>query len=249
MHYTYTNHLITEETHQPLFSLYKKIYARKDPKYLFIKRLFDCTIALLVLVFLLSWLLPVMALLIKLDSKGPVFFKQKRVGYNGNIFNCLKLRSMVVNKDADKKQATDNDPRITNLGKFLRVSCIDELPQFFNVLVGDMSIVGPRPHMISDCKAFSQQIDGYNFRHLMKPGITGMSQVKGYRGETSSFYDVFHRYQWDAFYVRNANILLDIKIIKRTFIQTFMAIKNMLTKKEEKIYTSKVIPINYLKSN
>jgi putative colanic acid biosysnthesis UDP-glucose lipid carrier transferase len=207
----------------------------KSRSYLIAKRAFDIFLSLLVCVTLLWWLLPLVALLIKLESRGPVFFVQNRVGLRGQIFGCIKLRSMVVNKDADKKQACNNDPRITPFGKFLRISCIDELPQFFNVLMGQMTIVGPRPHMLSDCESFASQIENYDLRHSMRPGITGMAQVKGYRGKTTGFLDVFHRYQMDAFYVRNANFLLDLRIVFQTFIQTIQAIVRVIKKKEQKI--------------
>lgn len=192
----------------------------RNKRTLFFKRVFDITVSLLVIVGLLSWLLPLLAVLIKLNSKGPVFFVQKRVGAFGKIFNCFKLRTMIVNEQADVRQAETNDPRITDFGMFLRLSCLDELPQFFNVLMGDMSIVGPRPHMLKDCNEFSRIIRFYNHRNLVKPGITGMAQVKGYRGKTNSFYDITHRYKWDMFYVRNLSFQLDMRIIRLTITST-----------------------------
>jgi putative colanic acid biosynthesis UDP-glucose lipid carrier transferase len=188
------------------------------------KRMFDLFVSSIVIVCILSWLLPVLAILLKLDSKGPVFFIQKRRGAGGKLFRCLKLRSMIVNENADVEQASENDPRITRFGNFLRKSCLDELPQFFNVLWGSMSIVGPRPHMISDCEAFKKVIPEYDRRHAVKPGITGIAQVKGYKGQTDSFHDVFHRYQWDIFYVRNAGLMLDLKIIQQTGLQILQAV-------------------------
>jgi putative colanic acid biosynthesis UDP-glucose lipid carrier transferase len=131
---------------------------------------------------------------------------------------------MVVNNDSDSKQAVNNDPRITNLGKFLRLTSLDELPQFFNVLKGEMSIVGPRPFMHSDDLAFSEKVSNYEIRYYSKPGITGMAQVKGYRGPSVSFHSIFHRYQWDAFYIRNACHSLDFKIIRLTIYQIFRSI-------------------------
>ncbi|MGN6402064.1 MAG: sugar transferase [Flavisolibacter sp.] len=187
---------------------------------LFFKRTFDVIFSSFVVVFILSWLLPILAILIKLSSKGPVFFVQQRVGAFGKTFNCFKLRTMIVNAQANTKQAQANDPRITAIGKFLRLSCLDELPQFFNVLKGDMSIVGPRPHMIKDCKEFSKLIKQYNSRSLVKPGITGMAQVKGYRGKTNGFYDVSHRFKWDMFYVRNLSFILDMQIMGLTVTST-----------------------------
>jgi putative colanic acid biosynthesis UDP-glucose lipid carrier transferase len=126
---------------------------------------------------------------------------------------------MYINKDADIRQASENDPRITRVGSFLRVTGLDEFPQFFNVLLGQMSIVGPRPHMPADCNKFANTINGYKFRNLAKPGITGLAQIKGYRGPTKDFESIFHRYQFDAFYVRNANFWLDIRIVRKTGAQ------------------------------
>jgi len=214
-------------------------YKNKTRTFLLAKRTVDVVLSLLVISLVLWWLLPILAILIKLDSPGPVLFIQKRVGLFGKTFKCLKLRTMVVNKHADTRQAEKDDPRITSLGKFLRLSCIDELPQFFNVLIGDMSVVGPRPHMIRDCEEFGEQVPDYALRQLVRPGITGMAQVKGYRGKTEGFFDVFHRYQWDIFYVRNANIMLDLRIINKTIAQTVKAVfvasekeVNAATKKE-----------------
>lgn len=206
--------------------------------YLASKRVLDIITSLFVIVFLLSWLLPVLAIIIKLDSRGPVFFIQKRVGFLGKTFRCFKLRTMIVNTVSDQKQATTNDPRITRLGRFLRITSLDELPQFFNVLLGNMSIVGPRPHMHKDNADFSQVVENYRFRYLVKPGITGMAQVKGYRGPALDFYSIFHRYQWDAFYIRNANLSLDFKIIRLTAVQVLKSIfsfgaKGNLTNEEQ----------------
>ena len=198
------------------------------------KRIFDIFLSFIAIVFILSWLLPILAIFIKLDSKGPVFFIQKRVGAFGKIFSCIKLRSMVVNADANLVQAQQNDPRITRFGKFLRFSCLDELPQFFNVLIGDMSVVGPRPHMIKDCKEFSKLVKHYDSRNSVKPGITGIAQVKGYRGKTEDYFDVSHRYKWDMFYVRNSSLSLDIKIVGLTIRTTILSIYNRYAVKEKK---------------
>jgi putative colanic acid biosynthesis UDP-glucose lipid carrier transferase len=192
--------------------------------YLAGKRSFDILASLFIILFILSWLVPVLAILIKLDSGGPVFFLQRRVGFMGRTFRCLKFRTMVVNKDCDLQQARENDPRITRLGRFLRVTSLDELPQFINVLVGDMSIVGPRPFMHKDNDAFRQVVFNYNFRFYARPGITGMAQVKGFRGPTVTLQSIFHRYQWDAFYVRNACPSLDMRIIRLTARQILKSI-------------------------
>jgi putative colanic acid biosynthesis UDP-glucose lipid carrier transferase len=197
-----------------------RAYISQRQSYLLGKRIVDVAISVLVLVFVLSWLFPILFLLIKLDSKGPVFFVQKRVGFLGRSFQCLKFRTMHVNPEADTRQATESDPRITRMGNFLRHSNLDELPQFLNVLAGQMSIVGPRPHMYSDCINFSRVVDSYKFRNLMKPGITGLAQVKGYRGPALNFEQIFRRYQWDAFYVRNASFWLDLRIMHLTAAQT-----------------------------
>lgn len=196
-------------------------YLTEKRNYFFFKRIFDIVLASLVVVFVLSWLFPIIALLIKLDSPGPVFFIQRRVGRWGRSFNCLKFRTMVVNDQANSKQAAENDSRITRVGNFLRKSNLDEFPQFLNVLMGQMSIVGPRPHMHSDCNAFSSVVHNYKFRNTVKPGITGLAQIKGYRGPTKNFESIFHRYQFDAFYIRNANFWLDMRIIRKTAGQTF----------------------------
>ena len=195
-------------------------YIDRQRHYLYAKRVFDIVASLIAIVFIFSWLFPILWLLIKLDSRGPAFFVQKRVGFLGRSFPCLKFRTMYINSEANTKQATENDPRITRMGSFLRHSNLDEIPQFLNVLLGHMSVVGPRPHMYQDCSNFSQVVDAYKFRSLMKPGITGLAQVKGYRGPAQNFDKIFRRFQWDAFYVRNAGFWLDMRIVHRTATQT-----------------------------
>jgi putative colanic acid biosynthesis UDP-glucose lipid carrier transferase len=187
--------------------------------YRFWKRVFDFSISLIFILGILSWLLPLIALLIKWDSKGPVFFLQKRVGKGGRSFICFKFRTMIANPEANAMQAVPNDRRITRMGKFLRKSNIDEFPQFLNVMIGDMSIVGPRPHMHSDFSRFSALIPGYSVRNLVRPGITGLSQVKGYCGPAPTYESIFYRYHWDTMYIRSANFWLDIVIIGRTALQ------------------------------
>jgi putative colanic acid biosysnthesis UDP-glucose lipid carrier transferase len=183
------------------------------------KRVFDIVLSTLVILLVLSWLTPLLAILIKLSSRGPVFFFQKRVGRFGRSFTCIKFRTMIVNSEADRCSASENDWRITRIGKFLRQSNMDELPQFFNVLLGNMSIVGPRPHMYADCREFSTVVPRYKLRSLVKPGITGLSQVKGYHGQVISMECIYQRYIWDVFYVRNAGLWLDMRIVAITALQ------------------------------
>jgi len=183
-----------------------------------VKRIFDIAFSLAVIVIILSWLIPIIGLAIKMDSKGPVFFKQKRAGKFNVPFMCWKFRTMKVNDLADTKQATKDDDRITKLGKFLRKSSLDEMPQFINVLLGDMSIIGPRPHPIKLNEKFAAEISTLMARHYVKPGITGMAQIMGYRGETKELSDMVNRGRLDRFYIENWSFLLDIKIIVRTVI-------------------------------
>jgi putative colanic acid biosynthesis UDP-glucose lipid carrier transferase len=208
------------------------LIARKN--YLFWKRVFDIAFSSLVIIFLLSWLVPIIAVLIKMSSKGPVFFIQNRVGFLGRSFKCIKFRTMVVNTEANSKQAVQDDPRITKLGYFLRNSNLDELPQFFNVLIGHMSIVGPRPHMHSDCYDFSIVVRNYKFRNITKPGITGLAQVKGYRGPAKDIESIFKRYQWDSFYVRNQGFRLDFRIIGLTIVTTLSGMLSLAFRRKQK---------------
>lgn len=184
------------------------------------KRIFDIVFSFLVIVLLFSWLFPIMALLIKLGSKGPVFFVQKRSGKNNITFRCVKFRSMKVNNDANLLQASANDYRLTKLGKFMRKTNLDELPQFFNVLLGDMSVVGPRPHMLKHTEQYSKLISQYMLRHWLKPGITGWAQVNGYRGETKEVSDMEKRVEFDIWYGENWNFYLDLRIIWLTVFNT-----------------------------
>lgn len=183
-----------------------------------VKRGFDIVFSLLVIIFFLSWAMPIIALLIKLDSKGPVLFKQKRTGKHNKEFWCLKFRTMYVNDEADVKQATKDDSRITRVGAFLRKTSLDEFPQFFNVLAGSMSIVGPRPHMLKHTEHYSRLIEKFMARHYIKPGITGLAQAKGYRGETRTEPAMRGRVKLDRFYIENWSFLLDLKIIVATVI-------------------------------
>lgn len=158
------------------------------------------------------------AIAIKLTSPGPIFFRQKRTGYMGNEFWCYKFRTMHVNADADSLQASKDDPRKTRLGDFLRRTSIDELPQFYNVLKGDMSVVGPRPHMLKHTEDYSRLIGNYMVRHFIKPGITGWAQVMGYRGQTEELWQMEKRVEHDIWYIEHWSFLLDVKIIIRTII-------------------------------
>ncbi|SHN34635.1 putative colanic acid biosysnthesis UDP-glucose lipid carrier transferase [Cyclobacterium lianum] len=189
-----------------------------DESQLFVKRSLDLVLSIGLVVFVFSWLFPIIGLLIKATSKGPVFFQQLRHGKDNVPFYCLKFRTMYLNDQADVKQATKNDPRVTWIGKFLRKSSMDELPQFFNVIKGDMSIVGPRPHAVPMNYKFSAEIDNFMFRHTVKPGITGLAQAKGFRGETRDFYDIYSRCKLDIFYVNNWSPFLDLKIIFWTIV-------------------------------
>lgn len=189
----------------------------EDSANMFIKRGFDILFSSFVIVFILSWLTPIIALFIKLESKGPVFFKQSRNGFNYREFDCYKFRSMTPNKNANLYQATRGDQRVTKVGKFIRKTSIDELPQFFNVLFGDMSVVGPRPHMVSHTNMYAKKIDKFMVRHFVKPGITGLAQVSGFRGEVETDKDIIGRVKYDIFYIENWSLLLDIKIIFQTF--------------------------------
>jgi putative colanic acid biosysnthesis UDP-glucose lipid carrier transferase len=207
-------------------------------KYLFFKRCFDVFFSSLAILLVMSWLLAIVALAIKLDSRGPVFFRQKRIGRNGRSFLCIKFRTMIKNKEADERPAEEDDDRITKTGKILRRINIDELPQLFNVFMGQMSMVGPRPHMLADCIRFSFVIHSYQFRSLMRPGITGWAQVNGFHGPTSDYESISLRYYWDAQYVRKANFWLDIKIIWTTAMQMFKNIGTAFRRSTRKITTT-----------
>jgi len=190
------------------------------------KRLYDIAISSLVIIFILSWLVPILALLIWLDSRGPIFFVQQRSGKNGKTFNCLKFRSMRMNADADAKQATKKDVRITRLGRFLRKSNLDEMPQFFNVFMSDMSVVGPRPHMIKHTEDYSKLLDHYMIRHFLKPGITGWAQIHGYRGEIRIVDDINNRVEYDLWYLENWSLWLDTRIMFLTALNMVRGEKN-----------------------
>jgi len=191
-----------------------------DSLHKIIKRIFDIVFSLIIIIGLLSWLTPILAIIIRVDSKGPLFFMQKRNGLNNKEFNCFKFRSMRINDLADIEQVSKNDTRITKIGKFIRKTSIDELPQFFNVLLGDMSVVGPRPHMVSHTNMYAERIDKFMVRHFIKPGITGLAQTKGFRGEVETDKDIINRVRYDIFYIEKWSLLLDIKIVFNTIYNT-----------------------------
>ena len=181
-----------------------------------IKRVFDVVVSSLVLLLIYPWLIPLVALAVKASSKGPIFFKQLRSGIDNKDFYCYKFRTMRVNKLSDELQASKEDSRITRIGSFLRKTNLDEFPQFLNVFIGDMSIVGPRPHMLKHTDEYSKLVDSYMVRQLVKPGITGPAQVYGFRGETKTTAEMEGRVELDVWYIENWSILLDLKMIMLT---------------------------------
>ncbi|WP_405384887.1 exopolysaccharide biosynthesis polyprenyl glycosylphosphotransferase [Maribacter sp. LLG6340-A2] len=183
-----------------------------------LKRAFDIAFSLFVIFGILIWLGPLLALLITLESRGPVFFIQKRTGFDNKEFQCFKFRSMAVNESSDLMQAGKNDMRVTKIGKFIRKTSIDELPQFYNVFFGNMSVVGPRPHMLKHTDEYASRVDKYMLRHFVKPGITGLAQIRGYRGEIEKESDIQNRIKFDIFYVENWSFFLDLKIIVQTVV-------------------------------
>lgn len=216
--YTKPNNLV-------LIGDYPVLYLRNEPlESLFnrmIKRLFDILFSLFIILFIFSWLFPIIAILIKLESRGPVLFKQQRSGRDNFPFWCYKFRSMRLNDFSDSKAATKGDKRVTKLGAFMRKTSIDELPQFFNVLFGNMSIVGPRPHMLIHTNQYGDLINQYMVRHFVKPGITGWAQVNGYRGEIQSIHDIEGRIEKDVWYIENWSFPLDLQIILLTIYNIF----------------------------
>lgn len=192
-----------------------------------LKRIFDIIFSVFVLLFICSWLFPIIAILIKRSSKGPVFFVQKRYGFHEEVFNCFKFRTMIVNADSASKTTSANDSRITKIGKFLRKTSLDEMPQFINVLKGEMSIVGPRPHMLAVDDYYKPKIGRYSLRSLANPGITGLAQVNGLRGDAGDVeIEMNKRILADAFYIRNWSFTLDIVIILKTILLVITGDKN-----------------------
>jgi putative colanic acid biosynthesis UDP-glucose lipid carrier transferase len=205
---------------------------RKEPlegnQNLLLKKGFDLIFSFAIIVLIFPWLFPILILMIKMDSPGPAFFRQRRSGRDNKDFWCVKFRTMQVNKTADSAQATNGDSRVTKIGAFMRRTNIDELPQFFNVLWGNMSVIGPRPHMLMHTKQYSELINNYLVRHYAKPGISGWAQVNGFRGETKELVDMKDRVDYDIWYIENWSLMLDLKIIYLTVFNTF--------KGEEKAY-------------
>jgi putative colanic acid biosynthesis UDP-glucose lipid carrier transferase len=220
--YDYKNFFISKISTVPYISINK--LPLDNVFNLYVKRSFDIFFSFLVLTLILSWLTPIIGIIIKLTSKGPVFFIQKREGYRGKTFECIKFRTMVPNSMSDTKMADDNDLRLTKFGKFLRLSTLDEMPQFINVFFGDMSVVGPRPHPINLNKEYRPKVLNFEKRHRYKPGITGLAQSLGHSGFVSSFHDMNHRIKMDIFYFKNWSIFLDLKIIIRTILILFKGV-------------------------
>lgn len=192
----------------------------------FNKRLFDVVISSFVVVFILSWLVPLLGLLIYLESPGPIFFVQIRTGKDNKPFGCFKFRSMRPNDEANATQATRNDSRVTRIGRIMRKTSLDEFPQFINVLKGEMSIVGPRPHMLKHTKGFSSMDEQYMIRQFLKPGITGWAQVNGYRGEITELQHIKKRVEYDLWYLENWNTWFDFKIVFLTVYNVFKGEEN-----------------------
>ena len=182
-----------------------------------LKRMFDIAISSFVIVFILSWLIPLFGIIIKLQSRGPILFTQSRNGENGIPFKCYKFRSMILNKNSDKVFADHNDKRLTSFGRFIRISALDEFPQFINVFLGDMSIIGPRPHPVLLNKEYEEKIQKFNKRHQFKPGITGLAQISGFRGKINNIVEMSSRVKLDRYYFKNWSLFFDFKIFFKTF--------------------------------
>ena len=200
---------IIEVNQLPLDLWYNKI----------LKRSFDVFISSIVILFILSWMIPLIGIIIKLQSRGPILFTQSRHGIGGSTFKCYKFRSMVINNVSDRVFADDNDKRLTRIGKILRISALDEIPQFINVFLGDMSIVGPRPHPVLLNNQYSEKIEKFEKRHEFRPGITGLAQISGFRGKIKNYYDMSSRVKLDRYYFKNWSLLLDFKIFFQTILK------------------------------
>jgi putative colanic acid biosysnthesis UDP-glucose lipid carrier transferase len=185
----------------------------------FYKRTFDLLLSSILILLIFPWFLPFAALFIKMESKGPVFFRQKRYKRGEEVFTCFKLRTMCVNEEADRVAARKDDIRITRLGRLLRRTHLDEFPQLFNVFLGDMSLIGPRPHMVSENLTFGPIINHYSIRHQVKPGMTGLAQVLGFTGHVTDIKVMEKRVEQDIFYIKKWSPLLDLKIIGLTVLK------------------------------
>ena len=212
----FNNFHVIKPRYEPLQNAYNRL----------VKRIFDLVFSLLVILFILSWLYPLLAFLIKKQSKGPVLFKQMRTGKKNEPFWCYKFRSMYINVGDESQQAKKEDARVTPIGKFIRRTSLDEMPQFFNVLMGNMSVVGPRPHMIKHTTDYNDHINNFMVRHFVKPGITGLAQVSGLRGETKKVSDMKRRVSTDIEYVQRWSLITDVKICFLTVIVTLKGDKN-----------------------
>lgn len=215
-----STHLDNFHVIKPRFEPLQNAYNR------LLKRIFDIAVSSLVIVFVLSWLYPILAIIIKKQSEGPVLFKQLRTGKKNESFWCYKFRSMYINNSDESQQARKGDDRITPIGRFLRRSSLDEMPQFFNVFIGNMSVVGPRPHMIKHTEDYNDHINNFMVRHFVKPGITGLAQVTGLRGETKKVSDMKRRVNTDIQYVQRWSIITDIKICFLTVAVTIKGDEN-----------------------
>jgi putative colanic acid biosynthesis UDP-glucose lipid carrier transferase len=212
----FDNFHVIKPRYEPLQNAYNRL----------VKRVFDLVFSSLVILLILSWLYPLLAYLIKRQSKGPVLFKQMRTGKKNEPFWCYKFRSMYINVGDESQQAKKEDARVTPIGKFLRRTSLDEMPQFFNVLMGNMSVVGPRPHMIKHTTDYNGHINNFMVRHFVKPGITGLAQVSGLRGETKKVSDMKRRVNTDIKYLQRWSLVTDIKICLLTVIVTLKGDKN-----------------------
>jgi putative colanic acid biosysnthesis UDP-glucose lipid carrier transferase len=224
IHNSPSNLSIASETLTIPFSLYFPLNNKLNAFY---KRGFDVFFSFLLMVLIFPWFIPLAAIIIRIESKGPVFFRQQRFKRGEKIFTCFKLRTMHVNAEADHLAAQKDDVRITAVGRFLRKTHLDELPQLINVFLGDMSLIGPRPHMVSENLAFAPVVHHYSLRHKVKPGMTGLAQVMGYTGHVTDIGVMQKRVEQDIFYIRKWSIILDMKIISLTFLK-LLRIKSSL---------------------
>jgi exopolysaccharide biosynthesis polyprenyl glycosylphosphotransferase len=193
-----------------------------------LKRLFDIIFSIMVILTIYPWLFPIIAIIIRLESRGPIFFMQERTGYWNKPFKMIKFRTMTVNRHSDTRQAIQGDYRITRVGRLLRKTSLDELPQFINVLKGEMSVVGPRPHMLKHTEDYAKIIESYMIRHEVKPGVTGWAQVNGWRGPTNSLFKMIKRVEFDVNYIENWNLWFDYKCICLTLINMIKGEQNAI---------------------